>query len=118
LSLRATLRWVSPAASRSRASRCWCGVSVGLRPNFHAFGPRVGTAAREATALELRGDAKHGEDKLGAIGRGIDNRLGNRTQARAGALHAAGDHPKIGGVAREPVNRWNDHNIAVGKGGH
>jgi hypothetical protein len=29
------------------------------------------------------------------LGRGIDNRLGNRTQARAGALHVAGDHRSV-----------------------
>jgi pimeloyl-ACP methyl ester carboxylesterase len=59
----------------------------------HALGLCVGTAARaalgDASAFQLGGDAKHGKNKLGKIGRRIDNRLGNRTQARAGALHVA-----------------------------
>jgi hypothetical protein len=54
-------------------------------------------------------------DKLRKIRRGIDNRLGNRTQARPGALHVAGDHQKVGRVARQPVNRRSDDNIAGGK---
>jgi hypothetical protein len=42
------------------------------------------------------------------IGRGIDNRLGNREQARPGTLHVAGDHQKAGCVAREAVNGGDD----------
>jgi hypothetical protein len=52
------------------------------------------------------------------IGRGIDNRLGNREQARPGTLHVAGDHQKAGCVAREAVNGGDDDNIAVCEGGH
>jgi len=51
------------------------------------------------------------------IGRRIDNRLGNRTQARAGALHVAGDHQKIGRIAREAINGRGDDNIAGREGG-
>src|SRR5882724_5212250 len=79
-----------------------------LAAEFHALRPwlwrRPGPALGDTAAFELRGDAKHGKDKLGKIGRGIDNRLGNRTQARAGALHVAGDHQKIGRITREAVN--------------
>jgi hypothetical protein len=46
-------------------------------------GPAPRGAFENAAAFELGGDAKHGEHKLGKIGRGIDNRLGNRTRARA-----------------------------------
>jgi hypothetical protein len=57
-----------------------------LATEFDAFGFGVGPAPRralgDAAAFALRRDAK---GKLGKIGRGIDNRLGNRTQARAGA---------------------------------
>ena len=42
----------------------------------------------------------------------IDKRLGKRTQARAGALHVAGDHQKIGRLAREAVNGRGDDDIA------
>jgi hypothetical protein len=34
------------------------------------------------------------------------------------ALHIAGDDQKIGRVAQEAVNRWNDHNIGSGKSAH
>jgi hypothetical protein len=61
--------------------------------------------------------AKHGKDKLGKIRGRIDNRLGNRTQARAGALHVAGDHQKIGRIAREAINGRSDDNIAGREGG-
>ena len=47
-----------------------------------------------------------------------DNRLGNRTQACAGALHVAGDHQKIGRIAQEAVNGRGDHNIAGREGLH
>jgi hypothetical protein len=74
----------------------------GLAAEFDAFGLGVGPAPRralgDAAAFELRGNAKHGKNKLGEIGRGIDNRLGNRTQARPGALHVASDHQKVGRV--------------------
>ena len=66
-----------------------------LAPEVDAFGSRIGPAARgafeDAATFELRRDAKQGKDKLGKIRRGIDNRLGNRTQACAGALHVAGE---------------------------
>jgi len=66
-----------------------------LTPEFDAFGFRIGPAPRralgDAAAFELRRNAKHGKDKLGEIARGIKHRLGQRTQARPGALHVAGD---------------------------
>jgi hypothetical protein len=40
-------------------------------------GPGGLSKARDASAFELRRDAKHGSVKLGKIGRGIHNRLGN-----------------------------------------
>jgi len=87
-----------------------------LAAEFDALHLGVGPAARRAfenpAALELGRDAKHGKDKLGKIRGRIDNRLGNRTQARAGALHVAGDHQKIGRIAREAVNGRSDDNIA------
>jgi hypothetical protein len=62
------------------------------------------------------GNAKHGKHKLGKIRGRIDNRLGKRAQAGAGALDVAGDHQKIGRVAREAVNGRGDHDIAGGEG--
>jgi hypothetical protein len=93
-----------------------------LAAEFDAFGSRIGPAPRSAfenaAAFEVRRDAKHGKDKFGKIGRGIDNRLGNRAQARSGALHVAGDHQKIGRIAREAVNGRGDDNIAGGEAAH
>jgi hypothetical protein len=88
---------------------------------FDALRLGIGPAPRRALgytpAFELRRDAKHGKDKLGKIGRGIDNRLGNRTQARAGAPRVAGNHHKIGRIAREAVNGRGNDNIAGREGG-
>jgi len=93
-----------------------------LTPEFDAFGFRIGPAPRralgDAAAFELRRNAKHGKDKLGEIARGIKHRLGQRTQARPGALHVAGDDKKIGGITREAVNGGDDDNIAVREVAH
>jgi hypothetical protein len=65
----------------------------GLPAEFDAFGFRIGPASRcplrDAAALKFRGNAEHRKDKLSKIGCGIDNRLGNLTQARPGALVGA-----------------------------
>jgi hypothetical protein len=76
-------------------------VSDGLRPNLTplALASARPRALDDATAFKFRGNAKHGKDKLGKIGRRIEDRLGNRTQARPGALYVTGDHQKIGCVA-------------------
>jgi hypothetical protein len=55
-------------------------------------GPAARRAFENAPALQLCRDAQHGKNKLGQIRGRIDNRFGNRAQARAGALHVAGDH--------------------------
>jgi hypothetical protein len=93
-----------------------------LAAEFDALGFGAGPTPRRAlgnaTAFELGRDAKHGKDELGEIGRGINNRFGNRTQAGAGELHVAGDHQKIGRITREAVNCRNDDNITVREGGH
>ena len=51
-----------------------------LAAEFHAVRLGVGPAARRAlqnaAALQLRGDAKDGEDDLGEVGRGVQVRLG------------------------------------------
>ena len=39
------------------------------------------------------------------IRRGVEERLGEGTDARTGALHLAGDYQKVGHILREPVNR-------------
>ena len=83
---------------------------------------RIGSATRcafeDAAAFELRRDTEHRKDKLGKIRSRIDNRLGNRAQAHAGALHVAGDHQKVGRVARQPVNGGGDDNVAGREGFH
>jgi hypothetical protein len=88
---------------------------------FHALRLRIGAAARctlgDAAALQLRSDAKHGSTSP-AKSEWYPRRHRKRTQARLGALHVAGDREKVGGVAREAVNRWDHNNIAVRKGGH
>jgi hypothetical protein len=104
------------------------GLALLMRGEFrlaaesHALRLRAGTAARgafgDAAAFELRRNPKHGKDKFGKIGRRIDNWLGNRTQARAGALHVAGDDQKVGRVTRDAVNGGDDDNIAVIKDSH
>jgi len=43
-------------------------------------------------AFELRKDAKHGKHQFRKIGSRIDNRLGQRAQARARFAKVAGDH--------------------------
>ena len=93
-----------------------------LASEFHALRLRVGAASccafGDAAAFQLRGDAKHGKHKLGKIARGIEHRLRQRTQASPGALHVAGDHQKVGRVAREAVNCRDYHHVAGGEGGH
>ena len=43
-------------------------------------------------ALKLGGHAKHGEDQLGEVRRGVHDRLGDRAKASAGLLKVAGDN--------------------------
>jgi hypothetical protein len=64
-------------------------------------GPAARSALDNAAALQLGGNAKHGKHKLGKVRGRIENRLGNRAQARPGALDVASDHQKISRVARE-----------------
>ena len=79
-----------------------------LAAQFDALGLGVGFAARyafeNAVAIQLRRDAKNGKHDLGKVRPGVEAGLGKRTDAGAGALHIAGDHQKVGCVAREPVN--------------
>jgi len=70
------------------------GLRPNLTPSFASARPPSG-ALGDAAAFELRGNAKHGKDKLGEIARGIKHRLGNRPQARPGTLHVTGDHQKV-----------------------
>jgi hypothetical protein len=82
-------------------------VNAGLGPNFTplAFASaRPRCALGDTAAFELRGDAKHGKDKLGKIRGCIDNWFGKRTQARPGALHVTGDYQKVGRVTLEAVD--------------
>lgn len=81
-------------------------------------GPAACDALSNAAALSFRGNSEHGDDKFGEIGCGIHNRFRKRPQARAGALHIAGDHQKIGRIAREAANGWGDDNIAGREGGY
>ena len=68
-----------------------------------------------AGAFQLRRNAKDGKDDLGKVGRGVEVRLGQRTDTGSGALHLTRDHQRVGRVAREPVNRQSDHHVAGGK---
>src|SRR5271156_4388223 len=75
----------------------------GLAAEFDALSLRVSAApcgaVEDAAAFELRGNAKDRKNDLGKIGRGIEERLGQRTDARPGLLHLAGDKQKVGRVA-------------------
>ena len=86
----------------------------GLAAEFDAVGLGVGTAARgtlqNATAFELRRNAKDGEDDLREVGCGIEERLGQRADTGPGPLHVAGDNQKVGCIAREAVNGRGDNN--------
>jgi hypothetical protein len=62
--------------------------------------PRRG-ALHDSAALKLGGNPKHRQYQLREVGRGIDNRLGQRPQASPGALHVEGDHQEVSRVARE-----------------
>jgi hypothetical protein len=67
-----------------------------LAPEFHSIGFRIGAASRrallDASAFELRGNAKHGQHQFRKVGSRIDDRLGQRTQASARLLKVAGDN--------------------------
>jgi hypothetical protein len=80
-----------------------------LAAEFDALGFRIDPAPRralgDAAAFKLRCDAEHGKDKLGKIGRCIDNRLGNRTQARTARC-----------ISREAVNSPGYDNITGREG--
>ena len=82
----------------------------------------MGAAMRRAfentPAFQLRGHAQHGKHKLGKVSRGIEHGFCERTEARAGALHIAGDHEQVGRVAREPINRRGYHHVAGRESGH
>jgi hypothetical protein len=95
------------------------GREFRLPAEFDALFPGVGPAARsaldDASAIQLAGDTQHGKHKLGKVRGCIDNRLGNRAQACAGALDVAGDHQKIRSIARDAVNSRGDDNIARGE---
>jgi hypothetical protein len=73
-------RSVSPSTSRRLiASRFWCGVSFGLRPNLTPFSlasARPRGTFENASAFELRRDAKDGEDDLAKVRGRIEERLG------------------------------------------
>jgi hypothetical protein len=46
----------------------------------------------DAAALKLGGHTKHGENQFGKVRGRINDRLGDRAQARAGLLQIAGDN--------------------------
>jgi hypothetical protein len=93
-----------------------------LRPNLRplAFASPRPRAVRSAMRRRssLRGNAKHRKNQLGEIARGIKHRLGNRPQARPGALHVTGDNKKVGRIARQAVNCRDYYYVAMGEGGH
>lgn len=98
------------------------GRQLRLAPELHTLRLCVGSSARgallDAAALQFRGDAKHGKDKLGEVGSRIDDGLGERAQARARALHVARDNKQVGRVARQAVNRGRYHHVTGGESGH
>ena len=60
-------------------------------------------------AFQLRRNAKDCKDDLGKVGRGVEVRLGQRTDTGSGALHLTRDHQRVGRVAREPLNDPSSH---------
>jgi hypothetical protein len=91
-----------------------------LTAELDAVGLGVGPAARRAfenaAALQPRRHAEDRKDDLGKIGRGVEERLGQRTDTGSGALHVAGDNQKVGCIAGEAVNGRGDNDIAGRKG--
>ena len=91
-----------------------------LAAKFDAVRLGVGPAARgafeNASAFELRRDAKDRKDDLGEVGRGIEERLGQRPDTSPGALHVPGDNQKVGRVAGEALNGRGEDNIAGREG--
>jgi hypothetical protein len=82
---------------------------------FLGVGPAACGAFENAAAFELRRNAKDGEDDLGEVGCGIEERLGQRADTGPGALHVAGDNQKVGCVARQAVNGRGYHHVAGGE---
>jgi hypothetical protein len=79
-------------------------VSAAQRRAFH-----------NATAFQLGSNPEHDKHQFGKVGRGIDDRLGQRSQAPSGALRVACYHQKVGCVTRQAVDRRNHHHIARAK---
>ena len=102
----------------SQASRCACSeLNSCSSPSSEDLRVPCG-AVEDAAAFELRGNAKDRKNDLGKIGRGIEERLGQRTDARPGLLHLAGDDQKVGRVTRQAVNCRDDHHVAGGELGY
>jgi hypothetical protein len=89
----------------------------GLAAKFDALGfgvgPASGGAFEDTAAFQLRGDAENRKDDLGKVRGCIEKRLGNRTDARPGFLHLAGDDEQVGRVARQAVNSRGYHHVVV-----
>jgi hypothetical protein len=98
------------------ASCCSCGMSVGLRPNLtplafasarpRAVRSRMRRRSSFAATPSIARTSSAKSDVVSTTGSAIERR------PAPGALHVAGDHQKIGCIAREPVNSRGDDNIA------
>jgi len=90
LNVRVTSRVVSPLAMRSSASRCWCSVSLGLRPNLTpsglGAGPAVAGSLQDQLALELGDATEHGEHQTRSGGRDAGSRFEDRKNIRMRGL--------------------------------
>src|SRR5262249_45896675 len=89
---------------------------------FFAVGLGVGPAGRSAledsAAHQLRRPREVQRLHVGYTRRAIEEWFGQWADIGYGALHLAGDHEKVGRVAREAANRWRDDNIAGREGLH
>ena len=106
---------VSSASRRLRASFCWCGVRVGLRPNLTPLvlaSALQRAALQDAAQLQLRGDAENGKDDLREVGRGIEERLRPVIGCLPRRAACRGNTQKIGCVTGEPVNGRGYHKVA------
>jgi hypothetical protein len=110
-----------PAPRRLRASFCWCGVRIGLRPNLMPFASASARPRAMRSRMRRRSSFAAASRMARMISAESDvvSRKGAASERMpAGALHVAGDNQKVCCVAREAVNRRGDDTVARREGPH
>lgn len=93
-------------------------LAAELNPLRLGMGAAGGGALADAAQLEFRGDAKTGGDHLPKFGLRVDNRLGDRDEARAGLADVAAENNQVRGISRETINGWGFYQVAGLQGFH